>query len=688
MSRLTDLLLSAIDHAFPPAMPVLGPRQFDDEVYGVWTREDRASACTWAYAGVQLVVDAIDREGRLPHLLSWCTHVVQYPHASVHVGVVSRPLHEFFLLTGTVAQNSDDQALLDLHKSKKDWLNGIGFRERLGYLIVRVKLDDASGIHRDSLEHLADLAKGIASAGGGYRPLTQAEVMRIDADPECGIPFSDFVLFDDNAAEYPALTHVLGVADHAGVATYQATLDIIPETHGYPHLTPRASANLRIFNPEFGRRSLERELHRHGISMGEVRRRHLHFPLPRETARWPKLSQKNLLALAPLVKDSTGFFKPELGMPLKSMTGEYRPFAPFSSEYGANTLLLGELDTGAHDVACEVVAAHLSSGSPACIIDDTGTFNHLSDVFHGNIVRVGLDYPQGLDPFRTFDIEDDSIVVTWLLALTGAHPDGPGQFFVESVLHRLCRDYPRSEHCLANIARLLFEIPDPRAHEMGHALSPYVSGQYASLFQGEPRTVPANRLTVFDVSSLKDSPALPHVVQALMQCLRQLYLANASNSRLKKLFIVNQGSGLAVQRDHLLSWMHRAKKHQFGVVLISHPREAEPGSALHLLDFRFAHTIATSLTAAARDSLRDTSVADEVLWQMGHAALNGETTRSMRGNIRLLLRHDGRDHVFELRLDPASRDLYASSRSKALANTDPRAVGQVPANNQSAAASL
>ncbi|MEX3983704.1 hypothetical protein AB4Y45_32500 [Paraburkholderia sp. EG287A] len=658
MSRLQTLLRAAFDYVFPAQWPELSDRHFFSTIPGAWKRDDNSGLCTWGYVSLRLSVDTEDFTLNFERFV---TEVSLMDIASVHVGLASWPAPESHIQDWYGAQTATESiSLLDLAQSRKAWLKSLGLCERLGYVIVRVKLDGDVEVQRATLAELQATLEALAyRLGHGYRPLTRAEIVRVDAerkDQETET-VADFSVEASTSASTPVLMHALAWADHDGYGGYHATLDIQPDAG-----TLRAGASMRILNPAFGLRTLEMELHRCGITIRKIPlRRLLHFPLRRNVSRWQSASDMNLVALAPCAVRPIASEPRAGGMPLKSMTGELRTFAPFDSSMNYNTLVLGE-KAQSHEVACEMLSQHLASAGAVCIVDDEGNFNHLARVFNGEVQIIGTDGPQGLDPLRL--VKDEYDIVTFVLRWLGALADGqqPTEYarrLLAEAVHSLWRTAPRDQFTLANLHGELLGMGDPRAVDLAAALAPYVGGgAYAMLFEGPAREVPDNALTVFDLSPWKGHAVLPHIAHAILALQTRKYGRHPCRTA-RRLFIHSLSLAYSAQQATFEGWLRGLRPYNMGAVVLGHPDDVEPGGALREVAFNCSNKIALSLTEKAAAALDlDRHVWDASIWQLNTSSLYAATP-SMRAGMQLLLVTPDGTGFFQLRLDPASRDLFA-----------------------------
>ncbi|MBK3780115.1 hypothetical protein G3A43_07580 [Paraburkholderia aspalathi] len=663
MSNVRNLLHAAVDHLFPLAWPALDGRRFFDDMPGIWSREDQSGA-TWGFAGIRFCVD----DGDLAVNLEWFLRSAETLAvvSSVHVGLASWPLSEPAMQGWSNAQSvSESQAILDLTQARKAWLRTLGLRERMGYALVRVKLEGSEReAHRELLADLCGTLMGMAHAlGHDRRPLNQDEIARIDSDELTGHgtrTVLDFALSADHAPEGPVLGQVLEMADREGFASYQATLDIIPDVSGQP----QACAYLRIRDPEYGRRTIEMELHRCGIRMQPTAlRRYMHYTLPRQVARWMPVSLEKLVSLAPVARLPTAHYPLLGGVPLKAKTGELRAFAPFDAEGNANTLLLGAHGPSRHALACEMLTTHLAAGGTACVIDHEGAFEHLATMLNADVVRIGPEGSQGLDLLRVVKGVDDIYEVCaphWIVTLAGVADEDAYLGYAAEALQSLVQAHGGSELTLQDMHRHLLEQSDPRAQELAAGLAPYIgTGSYSALFDGPPLQTGDNALTVVDVSAWQQHPLLPHVVHAVRQLLQQQATGQYCR-RKKKLFVVSQVCGLHAYGRSLERWLRIARRYYMGVLILARPEDVEPSGALAEFVDEFSNCVVLALTGPAKETLqRRLGLSDSLVWELGAAGILGQETLSMRGSIRLLLYTNWELGAFEFRPDPASRELYA-----------------------------
>lgn len=496
--------------------------------------------------------------------------------------------------------------------------------------------------------------------------LSQDDIARVDAEVLTGHDartVEDFVLDVEQAPQLPVLAHVLELVDREGFATYQATLDIIPDGSA----PPRACARLRIRNPEYGRRTIEMALHRCGIRMQSTALRHyLHYPLPRHVGRWEPVMPEKLVALAPVARLAHAHHPLNGGMPLKAMTGELRSFAPFEATGNANTLLIGEPGNSRHALACEMLTGHLAGGGTVCVFDHDGAFEHLAAMLNGEVVRIGTAGAQGLDLLRTVKGIDDIYdvgVVSWIVTLAGFPEESSYQYDAycriahDAVQALLLRE---AELTLSEVRAYLLALPVPLAQELAAGLAPYVDhGGYAALFDGPPLEAGDDTLTVIDVSAWRDHPLLPHVVHAARQVLDAQACAVERRSK-KKLFVLSQACGLHAYPRSLSRWLRIARRYGVGTLILARPDDIADDAAFAEHVDEFSNCVVLGLTGKAKDMLvRRLGLTDSLVWQLGAAGVLGDDMPSMRGNIRLLLYTDWMFGAFEFRPDPASRELYA-----------------------------
>jgi hypothetical protein len=664
MPRLTDLLVAALDHVFPPAYPELGGRQFFEEQAGIWVREDFTNRGVWGYAGVRLSLADVDDPARLERFLQRvCSSLLA---TSIHMGLASWPLRDPIHDEWEIAkETSTSQALLDLGHSRKAWLKSIGLRERMGYVIARVALWGDEATQTSRLKELAaDLHDVARRFDFEARPLSDDEVRRVDTDAfsESG-PWGnrDFVLTNERPSfDYPALLKTLADSDLHAPGTYHATLDVVPE-----RCRQRVRAHVRL-RAQTGRHGpLLGELDRRGIRAHSVRpRKRQFFPLAHEVSRWPVVAPDALIALAPLAGRAGAMHPSWGGMHLKSMTGEFRGFAPFRSECGANTVVVGEDKADRHGIACELLTTHLAAGGHACVIDDSGAFVLLAARLEGKVMVLGKGQPLGLDPLRA--VKDDydlwsPNLSAWLVTLSGVARNEMFCRCSNQALHDAWVAYGPEELSLSRVHQHLIELDDPESLLMAKGLEPYIgTGAYAWIFKGEPSLAGEKSFTVIDVTAWKDDPALPHVVHAFLQLQTRRY-RQADFLRVKKLVVLNESSGVSTYPVAMESWLRTLRKYGMGALVLVRPRDVVPGAAFAPLTWNFQHWIVLSLTPEAKEALcRELKLSEFHVWQLQCFAGDlFHASSFLRGTIRLLLHTQGETHAFEFRPDPMSRAAFA-----------------------------
>ena len=666
MSRLSDLAVAAYDRLLPPSYPKLGSRQFFDDRPGIWVRKDFTNRCKWGYAGIRIVMDELDLHERMEQFVTTVSHSLGA--CSIHAGLASWPLPVESFEEWHAAQSASPSPLIsELRHFRKEWLAGLGLRERLSYVIVRVWLgaDESAHLARvsEALEELMGISRAFAF---GERALSHEEMLRIDVEPQAEPEpprNAEYILRNASVpVEYAAVTQTLADIESQVTGAYRATLDIVPEGH----LKVSAQARLRTQLSEHGRQLVLSELARRGVAARPVCPRKQSFvPLEREVSRWGVDTPAALPALTPLAVTPGGTSPARGGMPLKSVAGEFRAFSPFLGGVSANTAVVGGGDVNSHAVACELIVSQLASGNMACVVDESGVFREFATALGGSVVKLGQDGPLGLDLLQAVRHEDELYDVdlpSWLVALAGKGNDSAYRMRAAEALYELwtMRDHVGGFN-LATAHGLLSRADDPRTAAIAKGLEPYVgAGEYASLFTGEPYQAGDNPLTVLDLTAWKESPARAHVLQAVIRLQHRAYTSRDFRSK-SKLFMLAESLALHAYGENLEFWLRTCRKYGIGAFVLARPQDLEAGKPLQQLAGMFRNWLLLSLSTQAADALHQPlRLTTAHFWQLGWPALNDDTSnRSMTGTIRLLLASGREVNVFDFRPDPGSRALYA-----------------------------
>ncbi|KWA84207.1 hypothetical protein WL29_22875 [Burkholderia ubonensis] len=673
MSRLTELFHTILDHVAPPRQPQLSAPVFFESTQGAWARHDSASNTLWGYAGIRLGINEAANQELIKLMLSEMTRL----HAqSVHVGLLSYPLAPAAIDTWEQAQSASEcQAVTDLRQVRAQWLSRLGMRERVGYALVRVKLDatDFEG-QAERLSFFIGALRSCAHTARAYSvPLCREDILRIvEFSDNDTTSYADLVLSDEGRLEKgwpeaPAVRAELENADSSSRGTYHATLSMEPRFGRKP---ARAQARLRVPRNNVRAEQLFRKhFYMAGITSRDTPTGNLHFPVARAVSRWTESMPDKLYTMAPLTSRLPGQCLSQGGMPLRSLAGEFCNFAPFSDHHSANTLLLGDERAPTLTVAGELVLAHLAAGQTAFIIDDTGEFAPLTEALNGERVVIGTEGPQGLDMTRSMAPDQDiGEVASWLIALAGVPATDALRFFAGQTLYDLSRLMGGQEITLAMVQRMFSGMDNHYAELLAAGLAPFVGkGAYAGLFAGEPREYGHSKLTVVDVSAWKGKSVLPHIVAAVMQLASRRYRLRKDQPHVQKLFVLNQTAafdmyGVAQQQHWLEEWLRRARRLNMGALLTAEPNAVAPGGALFELADSFPNWLVLSLTSGATRVLRSQlGFTSRHTWELGCIPFYG----TMQPAIRMLVFTNNVPAVYEFRPDPDSVNLFARCRETA-----------------------
>lgn len=672
MSRLTELFHTTLDYVVPPRQPHLSAPVFFESTPGAWARHDSASNSLWGYAGIRLGINEAADQELIKLMLSEMTRL----HAqSVHVGLLSYSLPPAAIETWEQAQSvSECQAVTDLRHARAQWLSRLGMRERVGYVLVRVKLEatDFEG-QAERLSFFIGALRSCAQTARAYSvPLCREDILRIvelsDNDTN---NYADLVLSDEGRQEKgwpeaPAVRAELENADSSARGTYHATLSMEPRFGLNP---ARAQAGLRVPRSNVRAEQLFRKhFYMAGITSRDMPTGDLHFPVARAVSRWAESTPDKLYTMAPLTTRLPGQALSQGGMPLRSLAGELCNFAPFAGGYAANTLLLGDERAPALDIAGELVLAQLAAGQAAFIIDDTGEFAHLAEAFNGERVVIGTEGHQSLDltcgMAPDVDIEE---VAAWLIALAGVPLTDALRSFAGKMLYDLYRLTAGQGINLVMVQQMLSGMESQHAEVLAAGLAPFVGkGAYAGLFSGEARAYGQGRLTVVDVSAWSGTALLPRIVEAVMKLASRRYRLQPDPIHAQKLFVLNHaaidGHGGWSQQHWLEEWLRRARRFNMGALLTAEPNAIAPGGALCELADSFPNWLVLSLTSGATRVLRSQlGFTSRQTWELSCIPYYG----TMQPAIRMLVFTNNVPAVYEFRPDPDSIALFARCRETA-----------------------
>lgn len=671
MTNLTQLFHAAFDRINPPRQPKLSAPLFFEGTSGVWVRHDEAGNTAWGYAGVRLCIDdAVDQE-LLKMMLS---EMSRLNVESVHVGLLSYPLASDAIEAWEQAQSASEcLAVTDLRTARAKWLSRLGLRERVGYALVRLKLDDSSlEEYAEKLRFFVGALHGCAHMARAYAaPLNPQDIERIiEVSENDTDTYTDLVLCDEHRQRgewlvAPAVRAELENADSCARGTYHATLSMAPRFGLDP---ARAQTRLRLMRNNTRTEQLFRK---HfcmvGITAHVAPTENLHFPVSRAVARWPESMPDKLFTMAPLTTKLPIQRLSQGGMPLRSLAGELSIFTPFSGHHSANTMLLGDERAPTVTVAGELVLAQLAAGHAAFIIDVTGEFAHLADAFNGERVVIGAEAPQGLDLTCGMTPEVDiQEVAAWLIALAGVPQTDALRFFAGQMLHDLYRLTAGQGITLAMVQQMLCGMESQHAEVLSAGLAPFVGkGAYAGLMAGEPRECGRGKLTVVDVTAWKGSSLLPYIVEAVMKLATRRYRRSPDQIYVKKLFVLNQTAidthGGRPQQHWFEDWLRRARGFNMGALLTAGPNAVVPGGVLFELAEHFPNWVALSLTPEVARFLRGhLGFTKRHTWELSCVPYYGP----MQPAIRMLVFTNNVPAVLEFRPDPDTVALFARCRGK------------------------
>jgi len=668
MSRLSALLQGVRARLNPPVWPDLDERAYAEE--GCWIHEDKKTGHLWGYAAVSLDI-AWSGVQRDPDVLWWLLRQCsELPIASLHVGLLSQRLPaqvvEAWERKG-LGQGPLDKNLKASRRQRAQRLKSTQLRQRLGYVLVRVDLQAVSPLMQSAT--LMSLVWAISQAARSIniasRPLTREEIGRVEArtrdqevDPRC----ADYVLHPLAAApEWPSLVSALcAIDDGVGVADYHVVLDMARTKREL-----RYSCALRVWHQSSeATLAMLRALWDARLTpRNQLTRKYLHWPQESEVRDWPSAGHGEHVSLAPFVFQSGGMAPAVGGVPLRSVSGELRTFAPWRDLSGTGgTLVLGRDAAARKAFLTDLVITHLQEGGCASVATADPTFVSTVAKLGGQVVRVAEDGTGGLDPFRWaqdyrnachFDLSQ------WVAELAGMGTHPWARHVVEEALSQAAAWAQATAEPLS--LEWVFHALQAQsatnlvAEELVQHLVPYVAenGEYARLFGGESVEIADNAtLTVFDLSAFVGHAQLPHLAHAVLaiEGLRRLNETNRSNARL----VVTDASCPVDFGQGFGRWLRCLRA--LGLVAIAECPDLQDISTLSMLEFNnyCAYKVFVSLTDEdAKKVAGYYGFASELDWQREHVG-------APSGNQVILVGEEV--GVFQWLCDPQSSERPAGKR--------------------------
>lgn len=213
-------------------------------------------------------------------------------------------------------------------------------------------------------------------------------------------------------------------------------------------------------------------------------------------------------------------------MVLGGRKGQVLTFCPFDNTAGNyNVTVVGRSGAGKSVFMQELMASTIGLGGRVFVLDVGRSFEKTCHMLEGQFIEFSKDRPICLNPFSSFDInnqdavEDSLAMLKTVIQMMAAPIDGvndKGAALLQLATDSAFKQYGNKTN-ITHIAEFLLNNDDTLSQDLGKMLYPYTTnGVYGKYFNGQSNVNLDKQLVVIELEELKEKKDLQSVVVQMM----------------------------------------------------------------------------------------------------------------------------------------------------------------------------